>query len=81
MPPAGGRPRFGLVLEDGGALAILVTMSLRALRISAASVGGPVGAGGSRSSGLWASVGACRVRELVAITTILQFVDVELASS
>ena len=69
LPPAGGRPRFGLGLGNGGALAILVTMSLRALRISAVSVGGPVGEGGSRSSGLWASVGACRVGELVAITT------------
>ena len=74
LPPAGGRPRFGLGLGSGGALAILVTMSLRTLRISAASVDGPVGAGGSRSSGLWASAGAGRVGELVAITTLFTMV-------
>ena len=46
LPPAGGRPRLGLKPGGRGALATLVTISLRAKRISVASVGGPVGAGG-----------------------------------
>ena len=71
FPPAGGRPRLGLVPGRRGALATLVTMSLRTLSISAVSVGGPVSVGGCRTSELWARITAGRVMGLVAVTTFL----------
>ena len=71
LPPAGLRPRLGLEPGGRGALATLVTMALRTLRISSESVGGPGGAEGLVNSVVWASIGAGQAGVLVALTTSL----------